>query len=783
MPKKTEIKKSKTTSSKSKFEINIPDYIKYLIIHESPKETSTVRAFLPKDYIALPTLWHFMSSPSDKLGIDEESWEIELKPDKNKKSAIESIEKAIAIVRKNNWIIYIITDPDREWEVIGSEVVLNFKLKKWEYKHPHITSLGEKEYLKGLKEAKDDLDWNKVEAGMTRQILDKYVWFKFTEILWKLSWIKYKETLTKLSDKFKDKVSKFKERNKEVFEKNKNIQKVINNFETIDLGNLLNFKERLGISIWRVQTPTLRLLVEKELEKLEKDLERKINILALDSKGLEWEFDQNSKKETDVDYMTKAFNLFNSALKENRIVGAKVVDIQENIKNIQPPEPLNTSWIQTSVNAEFWFNLKQIMNSLQNLYEQGYTTYMRTDAIEVPDSYKEYLMEMIKSSWNKFVNKNYVSKNNAQAWHHAILPTKAYKLNDLPWNLDSKDLKILEYVIRRSAAAFMEPAKIKYLTYKLELTLKNKEGKELKVYFLFKDTEVLEKWFMDIFNYNLNKYNKLTSLKNWDSVEIKEFILKEKDIKLPWSYSEGSIVKELESLGIWRPSTYETIVSTLKEKNYIKVEGKIDITPKGYWTYETIKEDSKLFWQIFDLEFTAQMETWLDEIAEWKKNRKDILPLIKKQFEEAINLIWTVKVDDSVSTSGISSWNNKSQLEEKCPKCWLNLEQVSFKTGKKAKKCSWAKYDFKEKKNIGCDYIEWINEENWENKEPKKSSTENVNKPCPTCWNPLVKVVTANGKKMFKCSTQTWSPKTWPQGCPFVKWINSEEDETEFLSS
>lgn len=768
MPKKVTTTKKTTWLTKSKFEVIIPDYIKYLIIHESPKETSTVRTFLPKEYLALPTLWHFMSSPSDQLGINEETWEIELKPDKNKKSAIESIWKAIDVVRKNNGIIYIITDPDREGEVIGSEVVLNFKLKKWEYKHPHITSLGEKEYLKGLKEAKDDLDWDKVEAGMTRQILDKYVWFKFTEILWKLSWAKYKTTLSNLSDKFKDKVEKFKERNKEVFEKNKNIQKIINNFETIDLSNLLNFKERLWISIWRVQTPTLRLLVEKELEKLEKDLERKINILAIDDKELEWEFDQNAKKETDVDYMTKAFNLLNSALKENRVVSAKVVDIQENIKNIQPPEPLNTSWIQTSVNAEFWFNLKQIMSSLQNLYEQGYTTYMRTDAIEVPSSYKEYLSAMVDKSWNKFINREYKSKSGAQAGHHAILPTKEYNLNDLPKNLDSKDLRILEYVIRRSSAAFMEPAKIKYLTYKLEVVLKNKEGKELKVYFLFKDTEVLDKWFMDIFNYNLGKYTKLTYLKNGDSVKIKEFVLKEKDIKLPWSYSEGSIVKELESLWIWRPSTYETIVSTLKEKNYIKVDNKIDITPKWYWTYETIKEDSNLFWQIFDLKFTAEMETWLDEIAEGKKNRKDVLPLIKKQFEEAAILIWNIKVDGVVTTSNISNGSNKNLLEEVCPKCWLPLEEITFKTWKQAKKCSWAKYDFKTKQNTGCDYIEWLTK----NETVITAPEEVAERVCPLCDSKLIKVVTKNWKKMIKCSTQTWSKDKGVQGCTFVEWIN-----------
>jgi len=654
--------------------------LKYLILHESPKEASTVRNFLPKEYIAMSTWGHFMETSSKELDIDKEKWELNWKIswDKKKKDNLKKIGETIKEVLWNNWKVVIATDPDREGAVIAAEIVKHFKLKKWDYVvHWKVTDLNEKPYMEWLKNPFPDIDWNLVEAWLTRQILDKLVWFELTEFLWALS-KNYKPFLEWAENDIKTKVAKFVAANEDIINNNKNVKDIVEKFQKLSFKELYDFKARLWTSFWRVQSSVLCLLVDRELEKFDKDLERKINIFAKDWNSTQWEFSKNSELETDTPKMIEIKNELEDTLKKG-IIKVKVLDIKREIKKMKPPIPMDTQMAQSSINSMFWYSLKNIMTILQHLYEAWHTTYMRTDSNNVPDSYKEHIKEILKSNWNlEFVNRKVKQDENAQGWHEWILPTKSFDLNNIPTDWTEQETKVLEYIIRRSTAAFMKEAEIEYFTYSIEVETSNWK----KHQFILKDANVVKEWFLEVFNYILDKYQQKIFYTVWEEIQIKEFILNEKNIKLSWGYTEGWLVKELKNLWIWRPSTWESIISTLKSKEYINLsKNKIEVTPKWYFVRNVIVSEDN-FKNFPKSDYTANMETQLDEIAKWKNDKNELLNTVNSNIEKikekelpkiertkrAVNKDWEIEPETHL-------W--------KCPSCkkwFIEKKEVNWKT-------------------------------------------------------------------------------------------------------
>ena len=633
--KRTSFKSTKSKSKNYSYSLKVPSDTKFLILHESPSEAGNVKAFQDKveDFlwwtvVAMATIWHFYKTSSKSLDIDTKKWELKWKVDSAKTNNLSNMKKAFDTVKKNKGIVIIWTDPDREGEVIAGEIVKYLGLKKWQYKRLRIRDFSEKWYLEALKLLEDDLDWNMFNSGVARQILDKVIWFKMSPQLWKVA-NDYKTYQTKISNKINSFINEFENKYKELIKSNKSLSKMIEKYQDLDFNTIKD--NRFGISIGRVQTPTLRLLIEKDLEKFEKKLQRKVNLFMEDKQWNTWEFYKNKDYETEPDKLEKVYSFLNQNFQD--IKSCKITKIDKQKWKIKPPTPMDTQLAQSAMNSTFWYSLKTIMSILQDWYQQWVHTYMRTDSIDVPPKYIEYVKQMLKDNniKAKFVMKNYKSDSaDTQWWHHAILPTKPYKFNSIPWSWQNH--KVWDYIVRRTVGSFLEDAEVEYITYNLEITIKTKQ-KEVKTYFLLKDKRLIKEWFMEVFNYSLDEYQQKFNFKVGDEIKIKDFELKEKDIKLPGTYSEGSLVKELKKLWIGRPSTWENIVSTLLNKEYIKKDwSKLVITEKWYWLYETIINNLNIFWDIFDLKFTAYMEDELDKIASWKQDKNKILDSFFKKL-------------------------------------------------------------------------------------------------------------------------------------------------------
>lgn len=667
---------------KTTYKVNIPSDLKYLILHESPWEVKTVSSFLPKGYMAMATIWHFLKTSEKELDIDTDNWIQNLKLDSSKKDVISNIQKAIDQVKKNNGKVILASDPDREWACIWKSIVDYFKLKKGvDYvAHANPVSLVEKEYMQGVLNPKDDYDINLAESWLARQMLDKFIWFRVTEHLWWISASKHAPFLHSIETKLKEKVTSFENINKDLVENNNSIKKTLTKFKELNFWPLENFQNRTGISFWRVQIASLILLVQKELEVLDKELERKVAITAKDKKELVWDYSLNTELETNVFKMKEIF----SKLDIKNIKEAIITNVSEKTSSVTPPSTMWTTLAQTGLWNQFGYSVKTIMTILQSLYEKWLTTYMRTDTNATSKAYEEYIEEMLNWINNKFVYRKYGLKN-AQEGHFWILPTRNYDLNNLSKytkDLSKDESKVFEYVVRRSVAAFMEEAKIKNTTYTLSITFNDNTKED----FILKKNNIIDEGFLKIYNYNRDKYESSISYNKDDNIDIKEFIFREKDIKLPWSYTETWFVKEMENHGIWRPSTVKDLIDVLKKKWYIDIKDKkLEVTPKWYWVYETVTKEKDLFGEFKELEYTAYMESQLDLIAKWSLNKKVFLDIIKEDVQKLSGVqvtsedLWKPKKDVNIDV--------KSDLGEckSCKKWRIEHKEVN---GKEVWSCS-----------------------------------------------------------------------------------------------
>jgi len=651
--KTTKTNSKKKTSSKSSgwyknFKLNIPTWLKYLLIHESPKEAKNANSFIKSiekelggKALAISTIWHFYKIPQwtkeDFYWIDKNKLVPNLEIDSSKKWNLSNIKKAYDEVKKNWWLVIIWSDPDREGEIIAYEVIKYLKLKKGSYKRLRIRDFSEKGYVSALKELENDVNWEMIDSWFSRMITDKLIWYMRTRELWSKA-NNYKKYLNIIKDDIDKKVKDMKTKYSSLIKKNKSLQNIIKFYEEDLLWWRLNdSSERLWIGVWRVKIPTLKLLVEKDLEKFNKKLQRKVDLLLIDNKDNKWEFYRNKEFENEPEKTEMVYEALKKAIDWKRIEKAIITNVKQKKWKISPPKPLDTQTAQSSINSLFGYSLKDIMGILQEWYKTWVHTYMRTDAIDVPDKYQDYIKSMIKDNWikSKFVKKNYKSGEEAQWWHHAILPTKPYKLNSIPWW--ERYNKVWEYIIKRSIAAFLEDAEINYIEYELTLFFKKDNWIQGETKFIIKDKTIIKEWFLEIFDYNKKDYQGKYNFKKGEEVKVKDIFLKEKDIKLPWTYTPWTLVGELKKMWIWRPSTWENIISELLRVWYIRENWKkIEITPKWYWLYTIVKEmwkTEKFFNKLLDLNLTAEMEKELDLIATWKENKNKAIKRFLKELE------------------------------------------------------------------------------------------------------------------------------------------------------
>jgi DNA topoisomerase-1 len=565
--------------------------MKNLLIVESPTKIKSIEKFLGKDYKVLASVGHVRDlMPSSRKGIDvEDNYAPVWKITKEKKIVMDEIKKA----SKEAETVYFATDPDREGEAISKHIydILD-KAKLLNGKNVHrvtfneITKTAVTEALENPREISSDL-WH---AYLARRTLDYLMGYDISEFLWK-------------------KVSRL---------------------------------ARGG----RVQSPALRLIVEREKE-IDKFVPIEFWILSLNAckngecidaelVSIDGEKVKN-KNITNIENETRASEL-KKAIEESKTITIK--SVKESERKLKPKSPFTTASLQQTAYSSLGFSVKQTSSVAQRLYQgvtldgdevTGLISYMRTDSTNLSD-------ECLKDI-NSFLDKNhpdlaygevrkYQKKiKNAQEAHEAIRPTQIDLTPDkIKGFLDDQEFKLYELIWKRTVASQMKDAV--YNQVSMELELNN------KYLFKYSGSYLKDYGFKKIYDLSDNSQKEdnkkiLEKLKTNDVLDIKEVKTEQKFTQPPPRYNQASLIQALEELGIGRPSTYVTIISKILDSNYVDPE-KNNFQPTALAKVVCDTLIKHFGNDLVDFEFTARLENYLDEIA---NGEKETLNCIKDTYE------------------------------------------------------------------------------------------------------------------------------------------------------
>ncbi len=558
-----------------------------LVIVESPAKAKTINKYLGKDYKVTASMGHIIDLPKSRIGVNvDDNFEPEYITVRGKGKILNDLKKFAA----NSKSILLASDNDREGEAIAFHIgdALKKKYPELPIKRIVFNEITKNAIVDSIKDAKE-IDINKVEAQKTRRILDRLVGYKISPILW---------------------------------EKVKN-----------------------GLSAGRVQSLTLKAICERE-DEIEKFIPVEYwsvdALLNKDKKDFVAELSKidNNKPEITNE---KSVTIIRKDLLNGKFV---VSNIQTATKSISPLPPFITSKLQQSAANRFSFTSKKTMSIAQQLYEGidigtdtiGLITYMRTDSVRISDSALQEVREYIGKEWADCLPEQanfYSKKTGAQDAHEAIRPTAVMRTPELLKKyLTADQYKIYAIIWERFVSSQMTNAE--YLSKTVSIT----SGK-----YTFKVTK------SDMtnrgYNASLNllkskdtvKVVKLPEFKEGDILNFKELITEQHFTQPPPRYTDASIIKFLEENGIGRPSTYAPIISTLLDRYYVVRKAKqIEPTVLGKLVNNIIVTS---FPDIVNIDFTAKLESDLDEIANGNAHRVELLKTFydpfSKHLEEAQN--------------------------------------------------------------------------------------------------------------------------------------------------
>jgi len=638
--------------------------MKNLIIVESPTKAKTISHFLGKDFEVIASYGHVRDLPKSKLGIDVENQFIPtyLIPKKSQKKVNEL--KKIAKEAKE---IILATDEDREGEAIAWHLtqILNLDNEPKRMVFHEITKPAIEEALKNPREINMDL----VNAQQGRRILDRLVGYELSPFLWK-----------------------------KVFR---------------------------GLSAGRVQSPALRLIIEREKERNAFKQEEYFTISALMQKIK----DQNEKACPEhsrrIKFEADLWKINNKSLpspgikNKDEVENIKtelekktgfITDIKTSQNKKYPLPPFTTSTLQQTAWQAFRFPAKKTMFLAQSLYEgkdlgngsQGLITYMRTDSLNLSSlslkTAKEFLEKTYGTKYALKEPRFFKSKSRLiQEAHEAIRPTDPHLEPDKIQKYLSKDeFKLYHLIWSRFLASQMPEALLEKNSLLIEV-----QGEKNQYLFQIHFYHLVFDGFLKIY-----QYQKLPELMDIfphfalkEEIKINEIIIKQHSTQPPPRYNDATLVKTLEAFGIGRPSTYAPIISVLQERGYILRDENKALAPTeiGFLVNDIL---AKHFKNIVDYQFTSQIEEKLDEIAQgkliWQKAIEDFYLPFKKNLMNKY---------DEVSKEEVSPI---TQLDEKCPLCGNPLITRWGKYGKFISCSDWPKCTYtrslinNEKLNIKC---------------------------------------------------------------------------------
>ncbi|MUU50310.1 type I DNA topoisomerase [Helicobacter pylori] len=587
--------------------------MKHLIIVESPAKAKTIKNFLDKNYEVVASKGHVRDLSKFALGIkiDETGFTPNYVVDKDHKELV----KQIIELSKKASITYIATDEDREGEAIGYHVACLIGGKLESYPRIVFHEITQNAILNALKTPRQ-IDMSKVNAQQARRFLDRIVGFK--------------------------------------------------------LSSLISSKITKGLSAGRVQSAALKLVIDREREiKAFKPLTY-FTLDALFEPHLEAQlisYKGNKLKAQELIDGKKAQEIKNELEKESYIISS----IVKKSKKSPTPPPFMTSTLQQSTSSLLGFSPTKTMSIAQKLYEgvatpqgvMGVITYMRTDSLNIAkEALEEARAKILKDYGKDYLPpkaKVYSSKNkNAQEAHEAIRPTSIIlEPNALKDYLKPEELKLYTLIYKRFLASQMQDA-----LFESQSVVVACEKGEFKA----SGRKLLFDGYYKILG-NDDKDKLLPNLKENDPIKLEKLESNAHVTEPPARYSEASLIKVLESLGIGRPSTYAPTISLLQNRDYIKVEKKqISALESAFKVIEILE---KHFEEIVDSKFSASLEEELDNIAQNKADYQQVLKDFYYPFMDKIE----------AGKKNIISQKVHEKTGQSCPKCGGELVKKNSRYG------------------------------------------------------------------------------------------------------
>ena len=599
----------KTTKKKATVKKAAKTGKKYLVIVESPAKAATIGKFLGNNYKIEASMGHVRDMPKSQMGIDfEHDFEPKYITIRGKGELLGKLRKDAKAADK----VYLATDPDREGEAISWHLL-------------HALNLGEEKPIsritfneitktavkKSITEARD-IDMDLVDAQQARRVLDRVVGYTISDLLWK--------------------------------------------------------KVKKGLSGGRVQSVALRLICDREGEIREFIPEEYWTLGAKlkDADGKVFEAKFYGKGETKTELANEAET--NEVLDGLKDKDFAVTDVKTGSRQKKPVAPFTTSTMQQEASKHLNMATQKTMMIAQQLYEGvnvkgegtvGLVSYIRTDSFRISDEAYEAAVAFIKETYgDAFVNPErivYKSKGKTQDAHEAIRPTNVSRTPESIKDSLSKDqYRLYKLIWERFVASQMSPAVYDTLSVKLaagDYTFRA-SGSRLRV-----------SGFLEAYSKGEEEDEKvIPKLTQGDILQAEQLLPEQHFTQPPARYTDASLIKTLEEIGVGRPSTYAPTLTTIQARHYVTKEAKnLFPTELGEMVDEIMKT---YFPDIVDIDFTANMEKRLDDVEmgkeEWKQIIRDFYPDFKKSVENAAEKLEKIEIKDE-------------ETDIVCEKCGRNM--------------------------------------------------------------------------------------------------------------
>ncbi|WP_103072034.1 type I DNA topoisomerase [Aquimarina sediminis] len=570
---------------------------KNLVIVESPAKAKTIEKFLGKDFTVASSFGHIADLPSKELGVDVDG---DFKPkyivSKDKKDVVKKLKD----LSKKAEMVWLASDEDREGEAIAWHLAETLKLDKDRTRRIVFHEITKNAILKAIENPRS-IDYNLVNAQQARRVLDRLVGYELSPVLWR--------------------------------------------------------KVKGGLSAGRVQSVSVRLIVERERDILGFKPEASYRIDAEFSNQEGKSFKAKIPKNFKTKEEAKAF------LEKNLDASFKVADLSTKPAKKSPAPPFTTSTLQQEASRKLYFSVSKTMTMAQRLYEAGLITYMRTDSVNLSEEAQKGAKAEIDSAYgNEYSNpRQYKGKSKgAQEAHEAIRPTDFSRHSV---NVEYDQQRLYELIWKRAIASQMSDARLERTNVKIDANTHKEQFTAngevikfegfLKVYLEGNDDEDEEQeGILPAMKVQENLFNNYISAT-------------ERFTRAPGRYTEASLVKKLEELGIGRPSTYAPTISTIQNRNYVEKgakEGEVREYVQMVLSGDSVNEKKlsekvgsdkgKLiptdvgmvvndflvnhFSAILDYNFTAKVEQDFDEIADGQEDWTQVMKEFYQEFHPRV---------------------------------------------------------------------------------------------------------------------------------------------------